>query len=203
MGMLFSCPVEVDDECGGLIADGPGGAGDAAATVLKASLSSGKLRIEGSLSFKREQQSPGAGSLQVETKISISTTSLHADALDAVTAPLPVPVPRELARTRFADAASAAPESPKQQEAAAVTLQKVYKSFRTRRRLADCAVLVEQNWWELLDFAQLRRSSVSFFDIQKQESAVSKWARARTRAAIVSKMPPPVCYSSTDYLSAA
>jgi hypothetical protein len=164
----------------------PGGAGDAAATVLKASLSSGKLRIEGSLSFKREQQS----SLQVETKISISTTSPRADALDAVTAPLPVPMaPRELVRTRFADAA--APESPKQQEAAAVTLQKVYKSFRTRRRLADCAVLVEQNWWELLDFAQLRRSSVSFFDIQKQESAVSKWARARTRAAIVSKMSPP------------
>ncbi|KAK1678798.1 hypothetical protein QYE76_039646 [Lolium multiflorum] len=182
MGMLFSCPVEVDDECGGLVAEG---SGDAAATVLKASLSSGKLRIEGSLSFKREQQSPGAGSLQVETKISISTTSPHA--LDAVTAPLPVPVPRELVRTRFADAAGAAPESPKQQEAAAVTLQKVYKSFRTRRRLADCAVLVEQNWWELLDFAQLRRSSVSFFEIQKQESAVSKWARARTRAAIVGK----------------
>jgi hypothetical protein len=46
-------------------------------------------------------------------------------------------------------------------------------------------VLVEQNWWELLDFAQLRRSSVSFFHIEKQESAVSKWARARTRAAKV------------------
>ncbi|KAM0924412.1 hypothetical protein ACQ4PT_004904 [Festuca glaucescens] len=181
MGMLFSCPVEVDDECG-LIAEGSGVVGEAA-TVLKASLSSGKLRIEGSLSFKREQQSP-AGSLQVETKISISTSPC-----DAVTAPLPVPAPRELVRTRFADAAAAvagAPESPKH-EAAAVTLQKVYKSFRTRRRLADCAVLVEQNWWELLDFAQLRRSSVSFFDIQKQESAVSKWARARTRAAKVGK----------------
>jgi len=39
--------------------------------------------------------------------------------------------------------------------------------------------------WELLDFALLRRSSVSFFDIEGQESAVSKWARARTRAAKV------------------
>jgi hypothetical protein len=176
MGMLFSCPVEVDDECGLVAAAEP--------TVLRASLGSGKLRIEGSLSFKREHQSP-AGSLQVETKISISTSPCAG--ADAVTAPLPVPVPvapRELLRTRFADAAEA-PESPKQQEAAALTVQKVYKSFRTRRRLADCAVLVEQNWWELLDFAQLRRSSVSFFHIEKQESAVSKWARARTRAAKV------------------
>lgn len=29
---------------------------------------------------------------------------------------------------------------------AALKLQKVYKSFRTRRQLADCAVLVEQRW---------------------------------------------------------
>lgn len=42
--------------------------------------------------------------------------------------------------------------------------------------------------WELLDFALLRRSSVSFFDIERQESAVSKWARARTRAAKVKKV---------------
>ena len=28
----------------------------------------------------------------------------------------------------------------------ALRLQKVYKSFRTRRQLADCAVLVEQSW---------------------------------------------------------
>ena len=31
-------------------------------------------------------------------------------------------------------------------EAAATKLQKVYKSYRTRRNLADCAVLVEELW---------------------------------------------------------
>ena len=36
------------------------------------------------------------------------------------------------------------PKNPKHE--AAIKLQKVYKSFRTRRKLADCAVLVEQSW---------------------------------------------------------
>ncbi|XP_056696047.1 IQ domain-containing protein IQM6 [Spinacia oleracea] len=70
---------------------------------------------------------------------------------------------------------------------AAVKLQKVYKSFRIRRQLADCAVLAEQKWWQVLDFAELKHSSISFFDIEKPESAVSRWSRARTRAAKVGK----------------
>ncbi|XP_073317869.1 IQ domain-containing protein IQM2-like isoform X2 [Primulina huaijiensis] len=75
--------------------------------------------------------------------------------------------------------------SPKDE--AAIKLQKVYKSFRTRRKLADCAVLVEQSWWKLLDFAELKHSSISFFDIDKHETAISRWSRARTRAAKVGK----------------
>ncbi|KAL3631622.1 IQ domain-containing protein iqm6 [Castilleja foliolosa] len=70
---------------------------------------------------------------------------------------------------------------------AALKLQKTYKSFRTRRQLADCAVLVEQRWWKLLDFAELKRSSISFFEIEKPETALSRWSRARTRAAKVGK----------------
>ncbi|XP_075490723.1 IQ domain-containing protein IQM1-like [Primulina tabacum] len=72
-------------------------------------------------------------------------------------------------------------------DAAAVKLQKVYKSYRTRRNLADCAVVVEELWWKALDFTALKRSSVSFFDEEKPETAVSRWARARTRAAKVGK----------------
>lgn len=77
------------------------------------------------------------------------------------------------------------PSSPKHE--AAVKLQKFYKSFRTRRKLADCAVLVEQSWWKILDFAELKHSSVSFFDLGKHETAISRWSRARTRAAKVGK----------------
>ncbi|XWS26430.1 hypothetical protein CRYUN_Cryun26dG0031600 [Craigia yunnanensis] len=68
-------------------------------------------------------------------------------------------------------------------DSAATRLQKVYKSYRTRRNLADCAVLVEELWWKTLDSAALGRCSVSFYDIEKQETVISKWARAKTRAA--------------------
>ncbi|KAJ7979326.1 IQ domain-containing protein [Quillaja saponaria] len=72
-------------------------------------------------------------------------------------------------------------------DAAATKVQKVYKSYRTRRNLADCAVVVEELWWKALDSAALERSSVTFFDLHKPETAISRWARARTRAAKVGK----------------
>lgn len=38
-----------------------------------------------------------------------------------------------------------------------------------------------------MDFAELKRSSISFFDMDKHETAISRWSRARTRAAKVGK----------------
>ncbi|PKA64258.1 hypothetical protein AXF42_Ash009478 [Apostasia shenzhenica] len=72
-------------------------------------------------------------------------------------------------------------------DAAAVKLQKVYKSYRTRRNLADCAVVIEELWWKALDFASLKHSSISYFDVEKPQTAISRWARARTRVAKVGK----------------
>ncbi|KAK7280818.1 hypothetical protein RIF29_08327 [Crotalaria pallida] len=73
---------------------------------------------------------------------------------------------------------------------AVLKLQKVYKSFRTRRKLADCAILIEQSWWKLLDFAELKHSTISFFDIEKHEAAISRWSRAKARAAKESNSLP-------------
>lgn len=36
-----------------------------------------------------------------------------------------------------------------------------------------------------MDFAQLERTSVSFFEVEKPETAVSRWSRASTRVAKV------------------
>ena len=157
MGVLFSCLVEEEEDVpagAALPAPGCGGGGNAGVepTALKPSLAgSGKLRFERSLGslIRREQQSPSA-------RLQVDATKIPATSPRATVAPVPPVMPRELARTRFADAeAAAAPESPKH-EAAAVTVQKVYKSFRTRRRLADCAVVVEQSWC-------VRRPSYFFF----------------------------------------
>ncbi|KAK8663187.1 hypothetical protein V6N13_025067 [Hibiscus sabdariffa] len=40
---------------------------------------------------------------------------------------------------------------------------------------------------EVVRLAELKRSSISFFEVEKQETALSRWSRARTRAAKVGK----------------
>ncbi|XP_039064078.1 IQ domain-containing protein IQM2-like [Hibiscus syriacus] len=135
---------------------------DSEPTILK-SLGSGKMILEGSVSFKGREL--------------VKPESLKTKAMDIQS---PDFFPESPRKSQIPD-----PNNPQME--AAIRLQKVYKSFRTRRKLADCAVLVEQSWWKLLDFAELKRSSISFFDIDKHETAISRWSRARTRAAKVGK----------------
>ncbi|XVE70327.1 hypothetical protein DITRI_Ditri10aG0063800 [Diplodiscus trichospermus] len=148
------------------------------------SVGSGKMILEGSVSFNGEhlerELSVKSSSSDKAENFPIKAVSLKSEATTDIQSPKPdtsIETPKQLPVLD--------PSSPRHD--AAIRLQKVYKSFRTRRKLADCAVLVEQSWWKLLDFVELKRSSISFFDIDKHETAISRWSRARTRAAKVGK----------------
>ncbi|CAM0146700.1 unnamed protein product [Urochloa decumbens] len=142
-------------------------------------LTSKRLIIGGSSSFGKRE----GGSFQVETTASTVSSKLAKKSCNCKPITLP----------RYGSFENLPPNSPvigmvsPEHQAAALRVQKVYKSFRTRRQLADCAVLVEQRWWKLLDYALLKHSSVSFFEVEKPESALSRWSRARMRAAKVGK----------------
>ncbi|RYR16849.1 hypothetical protein Ahy_B03g061718 [Arachis hypogaea] len=150
---------------------------DSEPTILK-SQGSGKMTVEKSVSFKRKDISSvisdNAIEFDKENESFVSKISKKIKDTDDES-------PRLECEAETIQSALLNPHNPKHM--AALKLQKVYKSFRTRRKLADCAILVEQSWWKLLDFAELKRSSISFFDIEKHETAISRWSRARTRAA--------------------
>ncbi|KAG2675210.1 hypothetical protein I3760_13G173900 [Carya illinoinensis] len=199
MGICFSCPFskysDVENGLESIIVNSISFGEDEIKTPVRSvsfnsqdsepkifkSLSCGKMKIEASVSFKSGELEkmlsvkahPLENNMHIESKIQESNVmcnqSLRSDSHVAMIQSLPI----------------LDPTNPK--HVAALKLQKVYKSFRTRRKLADCAVLVEQSWWKLLDFAELKRSSISFFDIEKHETALSRWSRARTRAAKVGK----------------
>ncbi|KAH1108894.1 hypothetical protein J1N35_012662 [Gossypium stocksii] len=147
---------------------------DSEPTILK-SCGSGKMILEGSVSFRGRDLEE-----TMTSAIDEAVASSKSKAMDVVESLNPDFSLESSKESRVSDL-----NNPQME--AAIRLQKVYKSFRTRRKLADCAVLVEQSWWKLLDFAELKRSSISFFDMDKHETAISRWSRARTRAAKVGK----------------
>ncbi|KAK6795990.1 hypothetical protein RDI58_009445 [Solanum bulbocastanum] len=53
--------------------------------------------------------------------------------------------------------------------------------------MTDSAVILEELLWKALNFATLTQSSVSFFDVGKTETTVSRWARAQIRASKIGK----------------
>ncbi|XP_043690963.1 IQ domain-containing protein IQM2-like [Telopea speciosissima] len=148
---------------------------------IQKSLGSGRMVLEGSVGIKT---SPMETTISIKAPSSNNENKVFPQPVGfksrGITDPLPARDTEKIPSSPLLDSGS-----PKHE--AAVKLQKVYKSFRTRRKLADCAVLVEQQWWKLLDFAELKRSSISFFEIEKHETAISRWSRARTRAAKVGK----------------
>ncbi|KAK2438209.1 hypothetical protein P8452_33946 [Trifolium repens] len=201
MGISFSCPFakynDVEDDIDSMVVKSINFGNDEIKTPLRSisfksedleptilkSVGSGKMTIETSVSFKRNDfdniLSTNTLSFDKENNnnnMLISKKSIDFDDLS---------LKSERQEAETIQSALLNPNSPKHK--AALKLQKVYKSFRTRRKLADCAILVEQSWWKLLDFAELKRSSISFFDIEKHETAISRWSRARTRAAKVGK----------------
>ncbi|KAG8371803.1 hypothetical protein BUALT_Bualt12G0001200 [Buddleja alternifolia] len=178
MGVAFSCPFDdLDSQLESFaLARSLSFEGDQDSKLARLkSFGSGKMILEGCLSFK--------GTQVLEAKISVqSPTDDHTIIRSlSFTSSQILPAAEKNVQPPFFDSTC------KNRHQAAVKLQKTYKSFRTRRQLADCAVLVEQRWWKLLDFAELKRSSISFFDIERPETAVSRWSRARTKAAKVGK----------------
>lgn len=111
--------------------------------ILK-SFGSGNMILEGTLTYKRRE---------FEAKIALRT--LISDKEDKKITRSDnlwnrAEVSPKLQSISDKDTRMLPAEYGKHRDQAAVKLQKTYKSFRTRRQLADCAVLVEHRWYNSL-----------------------------------------------------
>ncbi|OIW19222.1 hypothetical protein TanjilG_20347 [Lupinus angustifolius] len=200
MGLSFSCPFakynDVEDDLDSMVVKSINFGNDEIKTLVRSvsfksqdlepkilkSLGSRNMTVEKTVSFKRKdvENMILTKSLSLDKEQNIDVSRIFNKSIEVDDQSF-----RPDCQVETIQSALLNPSSPKHM--AALKLQKVYKSFRTRRKLADCAILVEQSWWKLLDFAELKHSSISFFDIEKHETAISRWSRARTRAAKVGK----------------
>lgn len=110
--------------------------------MIMKSVGSGRMTLETSVSFKggelEKMVSMEAAAIPLEEKLHVA----------ADYSPKSKEMENQAPRSDNHDGIKTTdldPTNPK--HIAAMKLQKVYKSFRTRRKLADCAVLVEQSWY--------------------------------------------------------
>lgn len=153
MGLSFSLPytnmTDLDDHIESLISKSLSFKETNVRTVLRSfsfdDCRSSKLTKMRSFSSNRMIRGSVSFNERVESKTHESEPNSR-----TLISPLPEPKSKTV-ETLVCELKTDGPESPSakpimNRDLAAIKLQKTYKSFRTRRQLADCAVMVEQSW---------------------------------------------------------
>ncbi|KAL3689964.1 hypothetical protein R1sor_016273 [Riccia sorocarpa] len=71
---------------------------------------------------------------------------------------------------------------------AAVQVQRLYRGYRTRRNIADAAVMAQKfGWWNVVDAVMLHNNSSQFYAYSEPQNAAQRWVRLKKKAAKVGK----------------
>lgn len=159
MGISFSCPFakysDVEDSLDSVVVKSINFGNEEVKTPVR------------SVSFKNKDSEPtilkslGSGKMTVEASVSFKSNDME-KMISTKSVPIDINNSKEMddqflvSDSQVEKIHSALLDLNNPKHMAAVKLQKVYKSFRTRRKLADCAILVEQSWYifiSMRDFA--------------------------------------------------